>query len=373
MPEATLFPAMLVDVLARGVAVGAFAACGLALAAGRPLNQARLFGILFFSAAIGHTLDNCHALAAFTGPGRLTAHTFSVSGAVLFWAFVTALFTDEPRPIWRRLWPAGIMAGLALVGPTLPWPARGVAVMGGNLFSAAFVLLALLVIARGWRGDLVDARRRLRAPVMGAAAAYVLLMAVGDVLRPFGSGQMLGSLPQAIALAVLALMGVTALLKVDPVLLEAVDTRPASAPVAAAAAVGDGLDPGDRITLDRLAKAMDEDEVWRRETLTVGGLAALVGAPEHRLRRLINGRLGHRNFAAFINARRIEAAKAELGDPQAWRKPVSSIAYDLGFGSLGPFNRAFKDATGMTPSAWRQNQGASANEAEGSPISERAA
>ena len=363
MPEAMLF-----DVLLRGIAVGAYAATALALVSGRPFSQARLLGVLFFAATIGHTLDNCHALQAFTGPGRLASHVLSTTGAVLFWAFVAALFTDEPRPLWRRLWPAGVMAGLALIGPLVGWPVRGWLIVTCNVFSAVFVILALVVIARGWRGDLVDARRRLRAPVMGAAAAYVLLMAVGDLLRPFGSGPMLGSLPQAIALAVLGLMGVIALLKVDPVLLEAVDSRPATGPVAAPAAA-DGLDPGDRITLDRLAKAMDEEEVWRRETLTVGGLAALVGAPEHRLRRLINGRLGHRNFAAFINARRIAAAKAELGDPETWRKPVSSIAYDLGFGSLGPFNRAFKDATGMTPSAWRQSRGG----AEASPISERAA
>jgi AraC-like DNA-binding protein len=364
---------MLFDVLARGVAVGAFAACAVALAAGRPFTPARLLGILFFAGAVGHTLDNCHALQAFSGPGRLLAHTLSTCGAALFWAFVTSLFTDEPRPIWRGLWPAAIMAVLALVGPHLPWPAHRASVIGGNLFSASFVVLALAVIARGWRGDLVDARRRLRAPVMGAAAAYVLLMAVGDLLRPFGAGPMLGSLPQAIALAILALMGVLALLKVDPVLLEAVETRPAVAPAAAASAIaGDGPDPGDRITLERLARAMDVDEVWRKETLTVGGLADLVGAPEHRLRRLINGRLGHRNFAAFINARRIAAAKAELADPQTWRKPVSSIAFDLGFGSLGPFNRAFKDATGMTPSAWRQTQAAGAD-AQTSPISERAA
>ena len=40
-------------------------------------------------------------------------------------------------------------------------------------------------------------------------------------------------------------------------------------------------------------------------------------------------------------------------DPAQARSSISTIAYELGFGSLGPFNRAFKDATGVTPTAWR--------------------
>ena len=31
-----------------------------------------------------------------------------------------------------------------------------------------------------------------------------------------------------------------------------------------------------------------------------------------------------------------------------------TIALDLGYGSLGPFNRAFKEATGMTPTGYRE-------------------
>ena len=99
---------------------------------------------------------------------------------------------------------------------------------------------------------------------------------------------------------------------------------------------------------------MNENEVWRGEDLSIGTLAALVGAPEHRLRKLINGTLGHRNFADYVNGRRIEAAKIALADPEQALKSVSTIAYELGFASLGPFNRAFRAATGVTPTVWRQ-------------------
>jgi AraC-like DNA-binding protein len=105
--------------------------------------------------------------------------------------------------------------------------------------------------------------------------------------------------------------------------------------------------------------------VWRREGLTIGDLAAEVGVPEHRLRPLINDHLGFRNFAAFVNAHRIEAAKTLLGDPAQARQTVAAIAFDLGFGSLGPFNRAFKEVAGITPTQWRRQA-----LGETSPISE---
>jgi AraC-like DNA-binding protein len=35
-------------------------------------------------------------------------------------------------------------------------------------------------------------------------------------------------------------------------------------------------------------------------------------------------------------------------------RPILSIALDLGFASIGPFNRAFKAITGLTPGDFRQ-------------------
>jgi AraC-like DNA-binding protein len=58
------------------------------------------------------------------------------------------------------------------------------------------------------------------------------------------------------------------------------------------------------------------------------------------LRRLINQRLGYRNFNVFLNEHRIAEAKAALADPSQAEVPVITIAMDAGFQSLGPFNRA---------------------------------
>jgi AraC-like DNA-binding protein len=148
-------------------------------------------------------------------------------------------------------------------------------------------------------------------------------------------------LAQGALLFLLALAAAAVLMRLDPVLAGSTPRRRPSAETA------------DTAALARLERAMDVEEVWRREDLTIGVLAAHVGLAEHRLRRLINGELGHRNFAAFVNARRIAAAKLALRDPGQARTSISAIAYELGFGSLGPFNRAFKDITGLTPTAWR--------------------
>ena len=102
----------------------------------------------------------------------------------------------------------------------------------------------------------------------------------------------------------------------------------------------------------RLDSAM-QDGLWRREGLTIGQLAAHLNTPEHKLRSTINGDLGHRNFSTFINDHRIEAAKAILDAPDQDGVSILEIAYDVGFASLGPFNRAFKDRTGQSPSGYR--------------------
>ena len=63
--------------------------------------------------------------------------------------------------------------------------------------------------------------------------------------------------------------------------------------------------------------------------------------------------LGFRNFNQMANRFRIEEAKRRLADPALRRLPILTIAYDCGFGSVGPFNRAFKAETGLTPLEFR--------------------
>ena len=99
---------------------------------------------------------------------------------------------------------------------------------------------------------------------------------------------------------------------------------------------------------------MQQDHAYRSEDLSLGSLATRLGVPEYRLRRVIHQRLGHRNFNAYINGLRLQQACAALANPAQRHLPVLSIALEAGFQSIGPFNRAFKAATGTTPTEYRK-------------------
>lgn len=83
-------------------------------------------------------------------------------------------------------------------------------------------------------------------------------------------------------------------------------------------------------------------------------LAKKVDAPPYRVTQVITGVLGYSNFNRLINERRLQVAMSQFDDRKFDHLPVLTIALDCGFGSIGPFNRAFKDLTGMTPTAYRR-------------------
>src|SRR6185437_15530420 len=89
--------------------------------------------------------------------------------------------------------------------------------------------------------------------------------------------------------------------------------------------------------LAALRRLMEHDRAYREEGLSIGGLAGKLGIPEHGLRRLINRRLGYRNFNAFLNSYRLDDVMASLADPTQEAVPILTIALDAGFQSLGPF------------------------------------
>ncbi|WP_262694656.1 AraC family transcriptional regulator [Kordiimonas aquimaris] len=115
-------------------------------------------------------------------------------------------------------------------------------------------------------------------------------------------------------------------------------------------------DPTERHDVETIKGLIEKDKLYEQAGLTISGLADQAGLPEHRMRRLINRHLGYRNFADFLNHYRITAAKDRLSSIEDRNLPVLTIAMDLGYGSLGPFNRAFKERTGLTPTAFRKKK-----------------
>src|SRR5690606_35116507 len=93
---------------------------------------------------------------------------------------------------------------------------------------------------------------------------------------------------------------------------------------------------------------------YRQTGLGIKSLAHILSCPEHQLRQLINQHLGYSNFTAFLNHYRLRQAAEQLTDTNYAHTPILTLALDLGYSSIGPFNRAFKAQFEQTPSEYRQ-------------------
>lgn len=103
---------------------------------------------------------------------------------------------------------------------------------------------------------------------------------------------------------------------------------------------------------ERLKRLLADEALETRHELKIADVAARIGEPEHRVSQCISAALGFANFNRWINHHRIARAKTLLANPDE-RRSILEIAFDCGFASLGPFNRAFKGEVGMTPRAYR--------------------
>ncbi len=282
-------------------------------------------------------------------PGwRAPLAVLSTGNAVVFWLFSRALFDDEFRwrPAHALAW--GAMAVAAVVGCF----AKPLVGLGITLATLAFGLLALLQSLSSWRADLVEKRRRLRIFIVGAGALYTLVNMSPRLLYGGDAGE-LARLADLLALSVIAVVVAWHLVRPAGAQLFWPEPPP---PVASQAPFEEPEEPLDAGLVASLEALMTHERVYRQEGVSVGVLAIRLGLPEYKLRRVINQGLGYRNFNAFLNRYRISEVKAALADPAQAPVPVLTLAMDAGFQSLGPFNRAFKAETGVTPTEFRRAQ-----------------
>lgn len=270
-----------------------------------------------------------------------------------FWLFSRALFEDGFRlkPVHWALWGAMVVAGGAWVaGNRMGVPTDWIRIP----HQLTQIVLAASAIWIAWKGrgsDLVEPRRRARIAFVVLSSLFM----IGITLSYLAPGR---TPPLVVDLNVVRIfvMGLGMALLVSGLRSEELfsASREALAPAMKdSVSVVVCTDPAEARLLTRLQRLMEEERAYRLEGLTIGALAASAGAPEYALRRLINGRLGYRNFNAYLNGWRLADAKAALRDPAQREVPISTIALDAGFSSLGPFNRAFKAAEGITPSEYR--------------------
>jgi AraC-like DNA-binding protein len=106
--------------------------------------------------------------------------------------------------------------------------------------------------------------------------------------------------------------------------------------------------------LETLMSHIEQNQPFKEMGLKLEELADQLLIPEYRIRQAINKGLGYRNFNAFLNKYRIEAATDSLANPQS-NLSILDISIESGFKSLSSFNKSFKLVTGKTPTEYRKS------------------
>ncbi len=378
MTSVPAIPAIiLLDLALRGGLVACLALpAGLLLRASPQALVARL-GALLAAGLAAYVSVNAPGVVQFPRPAWQAPWLALAAGnPVVFWWFCRALFEDGWRWRFAHGLPWLVIVALALLQCLWLGPARApAAVWVGRLLDGLpllFALLALRTALATWRDDLVERRRQLRWFIVLAGLIYTAVELAGRLwlapAAPAGTRDvaLLAGIVALVAWRLLALQA-TDLFGQAAVAASTTGLQPAMPPAPPPAATqvvdtasgdapsADTPKPDTQLAAD-LHTLMAEARIYREDQLTIGGLAARLGVPEYRLRRLINQRLGHRNFNAFVNRWRLGDAQQALVDPLRAQEPVLHIALDAGFQSIGPFNRAFKAHTGLTPTDFRRQR-----------------
>ena len=329
-----------IDLALRGAATGICAVQVVLFWTSRIAREARLAYVMLVVTLCARLWSTTPLAIDLDGTAHLALRTIGAFTPVFVAWFLVLIFLDNRRFSWVWLLSAALISAQLLVVPHVPSLLPLLQVHGVLHYGA---LIGLFLWSG--RGDLQDARRKMRPLI----AWFLLVFAVGMSLtstRFFDAPPMDLALGHSVAFLLNSVVFAVWALKANIEHWPG-ETEPSTAPSPVQAAQ-------EQSALVRRIQAEMQAGVWQVEGLTVGALAQRVKAPEHQVRRAINQELGHRNFASFINAARIEAAKARLSAPEAVEQSIQEIAYDVGFASLGPFNRAFREATGLSPSDYRK-------------------
>jgi AraC-like DNA-binding protein len=319
---------------------------------GRQIPAAR-YGAFFALCGIAYLIEAAPGIANQCPPWVVPIRLLSLSSPAVFCLWSAAHFDDDFTPGWLQFLPW--LGMIALGGWAV---ATDSAIAWHSLQVAALVLVGVGVwrALAGRAGDLVEGRRRFRLVLAVGVGLFIAALNLpafslkGNVNLATAAFAPAGLAALVFAAAMLGL-GLRAQRDHMPVSPEAAaprDAGPARPPA--------GVDADEAALLARLQHLMETDKIYREEGFGIAALADRLVLAEYRLRRLINQRLGQRNFTSFVNGYRLAETAAALADPNQAAVPIMTIALDAGFQSIGPFNRAFKAHTGMTPSEFRRDR-----------------
>jgi len=105
----------------------------------------------------------------------------------------------------------------------------------------------------------------------------------------------------------------------------------------------------------KLEAVLAIEKPYLNEELTLMKLAKLVGTTDKKLSALLNQYMNV-SFYDIINKYRIDAVKEKIDSEEYKNYTLLGIAYECGFSSKASFNRIFKKETGLSPSAYKNQQ-----------------
>jgi len=301
----------------------------------------------------------------------------AISVPAVFWLFAQALFNDwDRRSITLNSQHVGTVLVFVGISFASYWSQRTLttneaySTASWSLFYLSyflrigFLVLAFTAILRQGRQDLVEARRRLRMIIATLTGGYMLAVVCAELLLRGESAPLLLELGNSLFIVMLLLAASVWLISAGPDSFSATLGLAAATADSGAAPVESLQDPPaepnrrlgatERDWLQELQHYMESEQGYHRCDLTIGSLGEQLSIPEHLLRRLINQHLGYRNFNEYLNHYRIAEAAARLEDIAQERLPILTIALEVGYASLTPFNRAFKAHFQQTPSEYRR-------------------
>lgn len=352
-PHLALF---LVDI----VAVILMALLGINFLTSQPYNtNARLWAVISFN-TVCYIFFSRHTLSGFIpAPYQIDLGSLVVPIRIainltpgLFMLLAFSLFQDG------RKFPRWLLAIFAIqvvleepILRALPFDYTNAEIVlktAPAILQIIFTLLSMYWTINNWRSDLVEERRRLRSIFLLITGFYIIasvvlgrILVAMQIVSPLTSHASLN-----LVCAALGIAGVFAMFRggtysfTEP-------GRPRAPHV-------------DSVEIDRCKRDLEAIEhafqiqhVHREGGLTVGSLAAKLTIPEYRLRKLIHQKLDYRNFNALVHDYRIKEASEHLASPQSSHVPILTIALSVGYQSVNPFNRAFRELKGMSPSEFR--------------------
>lgn len=105
---------------------------------------------------------------------------------------------------------------------------------------------------------------------------------------------------------------------------------------------------------ETIVQLLSEKRLFEDESLTLTQLSKHLASNPSFISKVINDGFG-KNFNDFINGYRVQALLEKLRAGEHKTQTLLSLALDCGFNSKATFNRAFKKHTGLSPSAWMEN------------------